>query len=160
MTDPAKPTLDQGELKPGLTAQTPADQVTYGWWTPPNGISHSTGCPPHIVGSWRSGIPEAATALTPATVGPGLARPTVTVEDLLRANGMEVVPAAELVALRADREMLDKLDRLKIGCFCAEISGQYRFGARQAGRFNVVLWRDSVREAIAKVYIPEEDAQK
>lgn len=33
-------------------------------------------------------------------------------------------------------------------------------GARQAGRFNVVLWRDSVREAIAKVYIPEEDAQK
>lgn len=98
-----------GPIKPDLTAQTPADKVTYSGWTPPNGISHSTGCPPRIVGSWRSGIPEAATALTPATKGPGLARPTVTVEDLLRANGMEVVPAAELAALRADGERLEWL---------------------------------------------------
>lgn len=76
----------------GELTQTPADQVTYGGWTPSSASALAIGCPAGI-----------------SALGSGIALPNPSLADILAENMMEIVSVTELAALRADRERLDEL---------------------------------------------------
>lgn len=165
MTDPAKPSLDLGEFKPDLTAQTPADQLTYGGWSPLKS-NQATGCPAGLVlgpaissreiasGKIECTLPPPASFTRGVDIQDGkieLGEPTLVAHEAVRIGADHyLIPARELEALRADRERLKGLiDFLNHYClFAAYVKLRCPGATTSEFTTTVEEWRAAIDDAI------------